>query len=67
MFPNQVTLEEFKLGHYRTKCAEENIDIDSLGLFQDETDESLQCDLGIEQMDIAAFRAAAAKAATLCE
>ena len=51
------------LGKYRAKCAEEQIDLDSLCLFGDESDDSLENDIGISTEDIPAFRTATTKAA----
>ena len=50
-------LERFRLGKYRARCAEEQIDIEALSFFAEEPDEALAKDLGVKPEDFEAFRA----------
>lgn len=49
-------LERSRLGKYRARCAEEQIDIEALSYFADEPDTVLEKDLGVRAEDIEAFR-----------
>lgn len=51
-------LEQFYLGKYRARCAEEQIDIKAFRNFEDEPDAALEKEMGIQAEDIEAFRKA---------
>jgi hypothetical protein len=50
--------ERFRLGKYRARCADEQIDIEALTFFAEEPDEALAKDLGVKPEDFQAFREA---------
>jgi hypothetical protein len=57
--------ERFQLGKYRARCAEEQIDLEALGFFADETDAVVVRDLGVDAEDLATFRQAVIAAQAL--
>ena len=59
MFSEQTILEQFKLGRYRARCIEEQVDAECFGYFSDAPDAALRADLGVRDEDIPAFREAA--------
>ena len=46
------------MGKYRARLAEEQVDIEALSLFEDESDSSLQSELGVNGEDLSSFREA---------
>jgi hypothetical protein len=56
-------LEQHKLGKYRARCVEEQVDREALGYFADDSDDALQVELGVEVQDIPTFREAVRLAA----